>query len=206
MGYKHGRPLTYLISLLVSGWSSQFQALRASVHQPVQLIQNSIHVAAACFTDIQLPAPQLERWRDQRPPRHRNKIKRSSPATAGVLPANHQREIQRSSRQAAAPAAEHHPPERRQQTRNIRGPTVAENLSGVHPGIENGDPAKEPAQDDAGRAEAPVRDGRLLHSLQPATRPSDFDVAHRLEHVLQAEELQNGHVLRQASARAGAPS
>lgn len=48
-----------------------------------------------------------------------------------------------------------------------------------------------------------VRDGSLLHSLQAAAGPSDPDAADGAEHVLQAEELQDGCVLRAAAAGAG---
>ena len=49
-----------------------------------------------------------------------------------------------------------------------------------------------------------MRDGRVLHALQPAAGAPDPDPPHRLQHVLQAEELQDGGLVREAPPRAGA--
>lgn len=46
-----------------------------------------------------------------------------------------------------------------------------------------------------------MRDGSLLHALQAAARPPDPDPTNSSQHVLQAQELQNGSVLRPTPSR-----
>lgn len=67
----------------------------------------------------------------------------------------------------------------------------------------NGNVEENPPQELDRRAETPVRNGRLLHSLQATAHPPDTDAAYRPEYVLQAEELQDGGVLRQEIAGIG---
>lgn len=123
-----------------------------------------------------------------------------------MLSTDNGRQVLGGHREAAVAAAAGDAAGRGHEAGDLGGAAAAEDLPGVLAGPKDGDSAQEPAEEHVGGAEAPVRDGGVLHALQPAAHPPDLDSAHGADHVLQAQELQDRRILREALAGAGSAS
>lgn len=118
-----------------------------------------------------------------------------------MLSVDNRWQIRRGHRQIPQPLVADLAVDRGHQTGDFRSGAAAPDLQRVHLRLANGNVAQKLAQDDHRRTKAPMRNGRLFHSLQSATGPPDTHLENLPEHVFQAEKLQNRRLVRQKTAR-----